>query len=675
MANMTRRAFAFGLTLLASFRLTGAGAQSAPTGAARWLSQSTFVVSSLETGRIGYVVAWGGDEFGYAYTYALDGSQPGGVTVDVDTGVISIATGLAVGVYGLNIIVTNRRVASKVAKLAVTLQVVQGVTGNRSGAQIRHKTYDPHSGVYGKPQGSDWTAVFDAINAAILHDQIAQGDNNLRCYIPLRGGLQYNYTNNRWPCGAQFLTVHQDARYPGARPKLCCTQIEYNYDTEVAILQAGGGSFLDYVTSDTNAKRWETRINTCNVGDTTVTMKNPANASNLRVGRWHMVVSYDQQAYGGPPNSRYCDYVKIKAIDGSAVVLDRPLRHRHSDTFWERFPQDGISFGMARIMPMDVGGPTGVEAGNTGTNVRLTQRQTWESIEFVANPHFASPGDIGTVVYTQGLDTFFDNCLLPCSVPTITQHAMYVNGSISQRVEVDKLIETVIFDNITISGEGIGSSTGVEFWLLRNSKISGCTSAPRQIRTIRSTFDARLGTLGINAYLIWPAIPGPIQRVDFEGTTFIGDAVHTTGQIMPVRDTTVISLTLEKDGKWSGSRLIIPVSSAKFIYWLGMAFEGSIIFLGSDVFAYSSWGYITNITSPGNGSALWIDVNWVQGTMPASGTISLSRCHEVSIKSDCVLGVAGTNWGGNGGGFYKQTAPIDFGPSYDFPVGYPHTGW
>src|SRR5205823_3998724 len=126
-----------------------------------------------------------------------------------------------------------------------------------------------------------------------------------------------------------------------------------------------------------------------------------------------------------------------KAINGSVVVLDRPLRHRHSDTFWERFPQDGISFGMARIMPMDVGGPTGVEASNTRTNVRLTQRQTWKSIEFVVNPHFsASPSDIGRFIYTQGLDTFFENCLLPYPVPTITQHAMYVNGSVSQRIEV-----------------------------------------------------------------------------------------------------------------------------------------------------------------------------------------------------------------------------------------------
>src|SRR5215813_5994250 len=113
MTNITRRAFTFGLPLLSSLSSTAVRAQVATptgTGAAQWLSQSSFVVSSLETGRIGYLVAWGGDEFGYAYTYALDGTQPSAVTVDTDTGLLSIASpGMAPGTYNFNVIVTNRR--------------------------------------------------------------------------------------------------------------------------------------------------------------------------------------------------------------------------------------------------------------------------------------------------------------------------------------------------------------------------------------------------------------------------------------------------------------------------------------------------------------------------------------------------------------------------------------
>src|SRR5262245_61045718 len=61
------------------------------SSAAKWISPSTLRASSLETGRIGYVVAWGGDEYGHAYTYALQGA-PDRTTIDTDTGILSIGS-------------------------------------------------------------------------------------------------------------------------------------------------------------------------------------------------------------------------------------------------------------------------------------------------------------------------------------------------------------------------------------------------------------------------------------------------------------------------------------------------------------------------------------------------------------------------------------------------------
>src|SRR6266404_6426434 len=127
-------------------------------GAARWLEQSQFIVSSLETGRVGYLEAWGGDEFGFAYTYAVSG-QPDGVNVDTETGILSIATPLAVGAHRFQVIVANRRAATKVARFAVTLTVRQGVKENRVGDQILHKTYVADSGAHGRPRGHDYTQV------------------------------------------------------------------------------------------------------------------------------------------------------------------------------------------------------------------------------------------------------------------------------------------------------------------------------------------------------------------------------------------------------------------------------------------------------------------------------------------------------------------------------------
>ena len=128
--------------------------------AAQWVSPSAFVASSLETGRIGYIVAWGGNEYGYAYTYALSGA-PAGVTIDVDTGILSIGSPLSPRAYSFSVRVTNREVVSNVATFPITLTVVQGVTALRTGNQILHKTYDPLSGAYGTPIGNNYTAVLN----------------------------------------------------------------------------------------------------------------------------------------------------------------------------------------------------------------------------------------------------------------------------------------------------------------------------------------------------------------------------------------------------------------------------------------------------------------------------------------------------------------------------------
>ena len=148
--------------LVVEIQENGSVITSADTGAAQWASPSAFVASSLETGRIGYIVAWGGNEYGHAYTYALS-DAPAGVTIDVDTGILSIASALFPSAYSFSVRVTNREVVSNVATFPITLTIVQGVTANRTGDQILHKTYDPMSGAYGSTNGNDYTAVLNAI--------------------------------------------------------------------------------------------------------------------------------------------------------------------------------------------------------------------------------------------------------------------------------------------------------------------------------------------------------------------------------------------------------------------------------------------------------------------------------------------------------------------------------
>ena|SRR5215469_12650107 len=90
----------------------GSASTNAVTGAATWISPSAFVVSSLETGNIVTLTAWGGSEFGYAYTYALV-SAPAGVTIDPDVGILNVGKALTVGDKTFTVRVTTAGILAR----------------------------------------------------------------------------------------------------------------------------------------------------------------------------------------------------------------------------------------------------------------------------------------------------------------------------------------------------------------------------------------------------------------------------------------------------------------------------------------------------------------------------------------------------------------------------------
>ena len=150
-SGSTRRNFlmgagALGVTFAAAGRARGQSASLVPinedgsvaataTGAATWISDSLSpgAVSSLDVGRIGYIAAWGGNEYGYAYTYALRG-QPAGLSIDADTGVMSISSPLAAGSYSSTVVVTNRGNTELSASFPYTLAVATGIRSGTPGA-------------------------------------------------------------------------------------------------------------------------------------------------------------------------------------------------------------------------------------------------------------------------------------------------------------------------------------------------------------------------------------------------------------------------------------------------------------------------------------------------------------------------------------------------------------
>jgi hypothetical protein len=666
--GMGRRAFLGGFATGAAWLATGPGTVSSragdtegdsgvfpiqdvagAVGAAGWLAQAQFTVSSLETGPIGYLLAWGGDEIGHSYRYDLSG-QPVGLAVDRQTGLLNVTGRIHPGTHRFTVAVANRKDRNKVARFEAALLVKRGVVAGRADDRILHKRYTVDSGEYGQPQGQDYTRVLERIRTAILADEEAAGDGNLRATIQFRRGRTYNYTNNRWPTGIQYLTVEADfdPGSPRDRPRLCNVQPEFTFDSEIAILICGGESVFDRFGAE--LKQRSPRIRTTEVGANRVLLMNEANADAVVPGRWHLIGSYDQQVGGYPPNMRYFEYVKVTDVSEDTVLLDRRLRHRHREDFYES-PTEPNSLGAARIVPLD-------PVGDPQSGTRFAVRHLFRDIEFVANPSTSNPSN--RTVYVTGLrDATFDNCVIPHAVPSIVEHVRYVGGSVGDS-EPDKLITTLILDAVR-HGEA-GGATGVDLYFVRNSTCAPMQISPRQLRVTDCVIDATH-----DRYLWYPvtwAYNGPILTAELERTVLKINPSNNDTRVMPsIRP---LSLLLGRDAHWRGDRLVIPASSGAFLDWEVALFEGMIIYAGK-----LRWGIVRRLAGSGDGRAIWVGVQWIAGTKPGQGELQAYRGQSLTIGDGCKL-EGRAAWRAPSGGFIRQRLPAAFGEdSRDFPPGYP----
>jgi hypothetical protein len=84
------------------------------------------------------------------------------------------------------------------------------------------------------------------------------------------------------------------------------------------------------------------------------------------------------------------------------------------------------------------------------------------------------------------------------------------------------------------------------------------------------------------------------------------------------------SLTLGTQATWSSNQLQIPRgTAANFERWLINSGAGAILSTSAGGPFTTNWGYISSVSSPGDGTALWLNVTWVNGTKPTSGTLWL----------------------------------------------------
>lgn len=560
-------------------------------GAARWLAPLEATVSNKETGPIVALVAWGGQGFGYSYRYALNGA-PAGVTIDEDIGVLSIASALAVRDYSIGIVVTDRQNAELMALFDFTLHVVSDIT---------HKTYKPE----------DFAGNLTNMRSRILSDQEAAGDGKLRARIEFAKGKTYTYTDNHFLTGVQFYECV--ATGSGANPKLQNTSAAgshpHSYDMGPLRLGTGGVNCLAEFGDENYKGARMALIADAEEGSDVVTLQTAGDGGRLKPGRWHAVMSYCQQMEGYPPNVRWLDYVKVLAVDGSQVTLDRPLNHAHKADYWEN-PSDHKSIGKARIGPWELA---------DGKSL-ATERGTWRDIEFLISPTY-------TVTYIEShIHLFMIGCKIPYFVPSMDKHVNLKDCTVmevapvsatrhGEATELDKLCEMVVLDGCTLTGY-VSGGTGLCYLLTRNCKLLPVSNSSRQVRDIGSTVDAR----GDQHFAVcWQSTyQGPCLEREFNGTQFAADGLWHW-QSDPV-DPLPLS-----GSSWQGNKLIIPRSFSRFESWLVWLYEGIMLFTGPRVNDPQSYGRVDKVYAPVDGSALWADVTWISGPKPTSGNLNIPQ--------------------------------------------------
>jgi len=495
-------------------------------------------------------------------------------------------------------------------KLSGTLSDAQAPTEPPVEPPIEPPVEPPTDGIIEKLyKPEDFDGDLTAMQSRILQDQGAHDDGMMRAIVPFQRGKTYEYAKNDWLTGVQ--NYRCEAVGSGARPKLRCTNTTGQWATFGPLSIGKGSHCFVEPNAEMDKNTQLSLIATAQAGAAEVTLLNSSDASRLRPGRWHVIVSYCQQIGGYPPNCRWIDYVKVTAVNGTRVSLDRALTHNHYADYWED-PADTKSIGKARIGLFD----------GFWNDIRCTLSGEFHGLEFVGE-HQAGQD---TVITEGHINVLFEDCIISNYWPSMLKQAEVRNGTLvgagNQAAEPDKLADTLILDGVTQTDPTryIGGATGFQHVIVRNCNFSSIQISPRNLSVTNSTIDSFSNTW-LYVPIGW-AFNGPILGAEFDNVTFKATtaAQPTWTYSQPPTAGSGVGLSLTS-ANWQKNKLIIPRSFAGFEPWLVWLYEGGMVFTGPRVFDPQNYGRVDKIYSPPDGSALWCDVTWISGTKPTSGTL------------------------------------------------------
>jgi hypothetical protein len=350
---------------------------------------------------------------------------------------------------------------------------------------------------------ADDTKAFVALHAYMRLQQ--DRFPNRRFGVDLPPG-HYRYRWNRWTWGIRRITV----RGYGAEIQ-CISDSEFDLDKYALVTNR---DFFE------TAKEWEAPgksqrsgypIITARPGDRSISLKMAANAG-CRIGDHVLILSYDQQFYGYPPNCRYFDFARVTGIEAGHIRLDRPLRNLHCDDY--PGSGDAIPRGPAQLLAIDQ------------PDVPLAWEQRFYGLKTLANPNRQGMGQHLAAMGV--LDFVAEDCTFVSFIASCGDRFTLAR-TIIEDVEPDKLVNEIGFFDCRLGT--VTEATGVNRAHFRKCEFL----EPVQQEARRVSYDACTfrGGLGPGLYRNGIHLRGfaPTRSLSIRDCTFLGRGERTARAI------------------------------------------------------------------------------------------------------------------------------------------------
>lgn len=428
---------------------------------------------------------------------------------------------------------------------------------------------------------ADDTAAFVAMHGQLTDEQ--RRDPALQAVITLPPG-HYRYSWNRWLWGLRHVTVDGY----GARLE-CISESAWNLDKFPLVTNRNGFQTMQADQPGLSAQmNAGCLIETAGPGASIVRLRDSNDAARFLAGRFVLVMSFDQQFTGYPPNYRYFDYAVVVSVSGVAVTLDRPLRHLHRDDYPE-LTDDAI--GRARILDID------------RDDVPFAHRQTLLGVTLLTSPHITD--DNAHYLLAQGVFSFAArDCQFDSFVASVG-HEFIVDNCAMAYSEPDKLVSTLAFSNCRI-GE-LTQATGVD--KLNAINCSFMTKAQAQARSVAFQGCTFAGACQPGEYQRGIDLVGfaPVRSVSISDSLFYGKGGPTDTAIGPIGTPSngLTAVTLEAPIQHRGRQnLLIPKTDKRARTLLQSLDVGTCVWFGTqlngELMCDGRYGWVEGIKAVGD---------------------------------------------------------------------------